>query len=637
MKTILKIAAASMGILLAAGCFSGCSASEKSDSASKSKTEEAAKTDTSAYSTAAEALGIDISKYEDIEAKADLKTKNTITLTGASASCENNCAGISGGDITITEKGTYIISGTLDDGQITVNIGEDENVYLVLKDVDISCSDGCAINIQSAKNTYVIALSGTENALSDGSSYSGLDESGEPDACLFSKDDLIVGGGGYLTVNANYKDGIKSKDDLVISGNKISVTAADDGIVGKDSVAIVSAESLTVNAQSDGIKSSCDTDTQKGNIGIFDGNISVTAQTDGIQAENSLYIENGTFTVNTGGGSQNSSAKNEDWGRWGGNQTADYDTASAKALKANCTININGGSFTIDSSDDSVHSNDEVNINGGALELSSGDDGIHADGNLNIKGGTISIKQSYEGLEGSLVTVDSGDISVCTSDDGINAAGGDGSQADRPGANKFSADSGEIVINDGYIYVDAQGDGIDSNGTITINGGTVVVNGPSDGGNAALDFENSAAINGGTLVAVGMSQMAEQPGSESAQNNVMINLTSSLSPGEPVNISDSKGNSLLTFSPSKDWNSIVFSSPELKTGETYTVSTGGSCSGESKNGLYSNGSYSGGSEYESFTQDSVCTTVGQGGMNAGMGGGMGGREKGMGGDPGRMY
>lgn len=634
-----KITAAAVAVLIVSASFSGCSQTDSSsgeNSSSFSETSETTSAGSSGtvFSTVAEALDIDISKYSDIESKADLSTKNIITLNGASAECENNCANINAGDITITKEGTYIFSGTLDDGQITVDLKNDENVYLVLKNADITCKDSSAINIQSSKNTYVIALSNTENTLTDGDSYTSLDDSGEPDACLFSKDDLIVGGGGALTVNANYKDGIKSKDDLIISGNKINVTSADDGIVGKDSVAIVKAESLSVNSQSDGIKSSYDTDTEKGSIGIFDGNISIVSQTDGIQAENSLYIENGSFNIKTGGGSENSSTSNENWGYWGNEQTADTESTSAKALKASYTININDGSFSIDSSDDSIHSNEAVNIASGTFELSSGDDGIHADSNLSINGGTINIRQCYEGIEGSVITIDAGDINVISGDDGINAAGGDGSATDRMGANKFSSGTGEIAINGGYIYVDAQGDGIDSNGNMIISGGTIVVNGPEGSGNTALDFDGSASISGGFLVASGMSQMAEQLSGDSSQNNVMINFTETIPAGELLNISDSTGNSVLTYSPSKSCNSIIFSSSELKSDETYTISTGGSCNGESKNGVYSDGTYSGGSEYDSFTVSSVCTTVGQSSMGQG-GMGKGGMNNGAG-KPGRM-
>lgn len=647
MKKSVKIFSFILAAVMAVFCFGGCSGSSGSkDNSQKENSDTVSQSSqpsgSSAKAAAAEALGIDISKYEDLEAKADLNSGNSITLNGSTASCENNCAKISGGNITITKKGSYIISGTLNDGCITVNLTEDENVYLVLNGADITCSDGCAINIQSAKNAYVIAGTGTENTLTDGSAYSGLDESGEPDACLFSKDDLMVGGGGSLTVNANYKDGIKSKDDLIISGNKITVTAADDGIAGKDSVAVVKAERLTVSSQSDGIKSA-NTDGERGNIGIFSGNIEITALTDGIQAENSLYIEDGALTLNTGGGSANASQKSEGWGRWGGEQTEEADATSAKALKAGALICINGGSLVIDSSDDSVHSNGDVAVAGGSMEFASGDDGIHADGSLTVSGGTINITKSYEGLEGSLITLDGGDIKVSADDDGINAAGGDGSQSDRPGAGGFSSDTGEVVINGGSLYVSAGGDGLDSNGTMTVNGGAVIVNGPANDGNGAIDYEVSAEINGGVLIAVGMSGMAEQFGENSSQNNVMVNLTYTQTAGELINISDENGESLVTFAPEKSWNSVVYSSAQLEAGKSYTLSTGGSCTGESKNGLYSGGEYSGGEAQESFTVSSTVTTVGTaggmgGGMPGGMGGGMPGGDMrgGMGGDPGKM-
>lgn len=639
MKIFKKISASITALAFAVMCFSGCSqgnsseSSNSSSSSSDSLSSNSSSSSSSALSTAttaAEALGIDISKYENIESKADLKTSNIITLNNSSVECANNCATVNGSHITITKSGTYIISGTLDDGQITVNLTEDENVYLVLKNANITCKDSSPINIQSAKNTYVIALTDTENSLTDGASYTSLDENSEPDACLFSKDDLIVGGGGTLNVTANYKDGIKSKDDLIISGNKISITSTDDGIVGKDSVAIVKCDSLTIKSSSDGIKSTYDTDTQAGNIGIFNGNINITAATDGIQAENSLYIENGTFNITTGDGSKNSSTSNDNWGQWGNAQTTSTETTSAKGLKANYTLDISGGTFTIDSSDDSVHSNDTVNIKGGTFEISSGDDGVHADTNLNVSDGTINITKCYEGLEASKITIDGGNIHAVCSDDGINAGGGDGSATGRPGENNFqSGVSAEVTINDGFIYIDSSGDGLDSNNLLTINGGTIIVNGPEDGGNSALDFDGSATISGGTLIAAGMSQMAQQPGSSSTQNNVMINLTSTQQAGTMINITDSDGKAIMSFTSAKSFNSIVYSSPELKTNSDYTINLGGSCDGTNNDGLYTDGTYSGGTQYETFSTSSVCTTVGQfsgmGGMQGGGGMQDGGR------------
>lgn len=613
-----------------ASVFSSCAAS---GSLPADASQDSAQTVSAAgVSTAAEALGIDSGKYQDIESKADLNTQNKITLNGSSASVSGTGASVNGADITISAPGTYLVTGTLDDGQLTVNCTQDENVYVVLNGAHITCKDSAAIYVQQAKNTYVIALSGTENILEDGSSYSGLDENDEPDAALFSKDDLIVGGGGKLTVQANYKDGIKSKDDLVISGTDLEISAADDGIVGKDSVAVVKADSLRITAQSDGIKSSNDTDAEKGNIGIFSGNFTIDAQTDGIQAENSLYIENGDFSIITGGGSGNASTKTEAWGQWGGAQTASGETASGKGLKAASVLSISNGTFSIDSSDDAVHSNDTVNIKDGAFSISAGDDGIHADTALHIQGGTIDISKCYEGLEAVELTIDGGTVTLISSDDGLNAAGGsDGSSiGGRPGENSFSSSSNaNITINDGYIYIDADGDGIDSNGSIAVNGGTVVVNGPADGGNGALDYENSCSINGGVLVAAGMSAMAQCPGEDSEQNSVMVNLDAGQEAGTLFTITDEENNVILAFIPSKSYNSVVFSSPDLQTNRTYTVCTGGTASGDAENGLYSNASCSGTEEADSFTVNAVVTTLGNAGMGS-PGGNMQGDKHGRG-------
>ncbi len=224
---------------------------------------------------------------------------------------------------------------------------------------------------------------------------------------------------------------------------------------------------------------------------------------------------------------------------------------------------------------------------------------------------------------------------MAASDDGINVAGGnDGSSVNgRPGQNTFSA-SGDYTldISGGIIYVEAAGDGIDVNGAITMSGGLVIVNGPTNNGNGALDYDRGFSLTGGTLVAVGSTGMAQAPDSTSTQYAMMVNLNTALSAGTMIHIESADGEDVLTFAPTKDYQSVVFSSPDLVGGETYTVYTGGSSTGTATDGRYVDGEYSGGSEVASLTLSSVVTTsgaVGGGGMRGpGGGGGGGGRPQG---------
>ena len=357
---------------------------------------------------------------------------------------------------------------------------------------DITCSDSAPLYIISAPKVVVTLADGTSNSLTDGTAYVLDDEEEEePNAALFSKSDLTINGGGSLTVTANYKNGIQSKDGLYITGGMVTVDAANNGIKGKDCV-VISGGTVTVTAGGDGIRATNDGDAGLGYVAIEGGNIDVTAGEDGIQAATNVYMSAGTVTVSSGGGSGNSStAEGGTWGTWGGQrggmmeqdgmQAMTQETeseGSAKGVKATVDITITGGTLTIDSSDDAIHSNGSVTIETGALALASGDDGIHADATLTINGGDILVSKSYEGIEGAVMTINGGTIRITASDDGINVAGGnDGSSVDgRPGQNEFqSSGNNFLYLNGGYIYINATGDGIDVNGSVYMTGGDVIV------------------------------------------------------------------------------------------------------------------------------------------------------------------
>ena len=366
--------------------------------------------------------------------------------------------------VNITKEGTYHLAGTLENGNITVNVGDNDLVRLVLDNANITCNEASAINVENARKVIIIVEQGTTNTITDGNTYSTTEN--EPDSAIFSKDDLVISGTGTLNVNANYLDGIASKDGLKIIGTTINVTSNDDGIRGKDYIRIKDAN-ITIDAKSDGMKSTNDTNTEKGYILIENSNINIEAGEDGIQAETNLKIADGEFSIKTGEGSENSSTE-EEWENWGKQKgmnkqvtqttSVTTDEVSAKAIKANTGILIESGNIKIDSSDDSIHSNGTIIINGGTFEISSGDDGIHADESISINDGDINISKSYEGIESSKIDINGGNISLVASDDGINIAGGNDSSSisGRPGQNNFSSNSNQnLTINDGYVVVDS--------------------------------------------------------------------------------------------------------------------------------------------------------------------------------------
>jgi hypothetical protein len=249
--------------------------------------------------------------------------------------------------------------------------------------------------------------------------------------------------------------------------------------------------------------------------------------------------------------------------------------------------------------------------------MASGDDGIHADAALEISGGDVSITKSYEGIESSLITINDGNIHIVASDDGFNAAGGaDGSSVNgRPGQNNFESPGGDnyLYINGGYTVVNAAGDGIDANGAIEMTGGTVIVSGPTNNGNGALDYLGSFKISGGFLVAAGSSGMAQSPSEASTQYSLMVNFDAMQPAGTLFHIETEDGADVLTFMSSKEYQSVVLSSPELEKGETYLVYTGGGATGTVTDGLYSGGTYTPGTEVYSLTISGMVTVAGSSG------------------------
>lgn len=580
-----------------------------------------------------------VNDEDDQDSSQDGSGGSSITLQGNSITFAGDGITIDGTEVTITSAGTYTIHGTLNDGRVIVNTEDEETVKLVFNGVDISCSTSAPLYIINAEKTVITLADGTENSVTDGGSYIIKNaESDEPDAAIFSSDDLTINGNGSLTVTGNYNHGIVSKDDLKITGGHITVTSAGDGIRGSDSIAVKDG-TILIQAGGDGMQSYNDEDAEKGAISIEGGIITITAKEDGIQAETSLSITGGTTSLTTGSGSSTSSTAAADlWGgSRGGATTVVVSTTdtSMKGLKASA-ITMSGGMITIDASDDAVHANNSITIDGGTLVAASGDDGIHADSSLGINGGSIDITKSYEGIESAAITIQDGTLHIIASDDGINAAGGnDGSSIQgRPGQNTFNPSSGiSLTISGGYIVIDAIGDGIDVNGPITITGGALLVNGPTSSGNGALDYDGTFAMSRGYLVAAGSSGMAQAPGTSSSQYSILVTIPSSQPAGTMVHIETEDGENILTFVPTKAYQSLVFSSSLLENGTTYTVYAGGSSTGTNTDGLYTGGTYTAGTQVTSFTISGIITNAGSAGPGL-----QGGRVSGIttGGWPGGM-
>ena len=560
-----------------------------------------------------------------------------VTLSDDGITGETDGVVINGQTVTITAEGTYIFSGTLSEGQIVVD-ADKAKVQIVFDNVDITCASSAAVYVKSAEKVFVTLAEGSQNTLRNTDEYVAIDDN-NIDAVIFAKSDLTLNGTGSLTIVSAEGHGIVSKDDLKITGGTYDITAAGHALSGKDSVRIADG-TFILTAEKDGIHAENADDEEKGYIYIADGDFTITSDGDGMDASNIVQIEDGTFDITAGGGAANSQKTHESDMPGGGmsqnierpdgesmpqmgekpdeesmsqmgekpdeesmpqmgekpdgenmpqDTTTDESGTSTKGIKAGGGMYLNGGTYQINSADDSIHSNANITIADGTYTLATGDDGVHADDALTVNGGTITVTESYEGLEGLTVTINDGTIDITARDDGINAAG----STDQSGFGTFgdhfkgmdSADDETeettdnemwMELNGGYIHILAGGDGVDSNGDLTINGGEIYIDGPSDNGNSAIDYgdRSSAYMNGGTLVAIGSSGMAEGMSDSSKQEVLMVKLGEQMEAGD-VELTDSEGNVIVSYTALKSYDCVIISTAEVESGATYTLTTSG--------------------------------------------------------------
>lgn len=556
-------------------------------------------------------------------------TDSAVTADGAYSGYE-----IEGTDVSITAAGTYVFSGDCDDGSITVKKGV-TGVTLVLNGLALTNADSAAITLNKTAEAALIAAAGSENTVADTAGAN--DENAA--VKVKSGASLSLSGTGTLTACGNAKNGIKGASDAVITVDELTlnIEAADDGLSCDDELTIKGGR-VNITAGGDAVKASPDTDdaenpdtTSLGNVTVSGGTMTLTAANDGVQADGNLTISGGTFAVTANGGHTTSLTD---------------DSASCKGLKAGKTLTVSGGTVNVDSADDALHAND-VTVSGGTLTLASGDDAVHADNDLvvGVKGSSstsnpkIDITASYEGLEGTTVSVYSGDIDVAASDDGVNAANsGLGERSD-----KYA-----IHIAGGDLYIDAGSDGLDSNNDISITGGRVEVYGADAMMDAAIDYDGTFTLSGGTLFGAGMEpgagtqayvavgetspsgghggmgggqgmtrpdktdgstmtppdgqQNGTRPEKPSGDKNgwtggkgQSANRESALGikKGSVITVQDASGKTLYTATALGSMSSVIFSSADIKEGETYTVIVDGTSVGTATAKLGTSSSSSG--------------------------------------------
>ncbi len=565
--------------LLAALALTGCASINETPLPTTVPTPgQAAQSTASPATVPAGNITMENANIEEADAYTDWQggayTEITLSATGYTISGQG--ASAEGTVLTISAAGTYVLSGTMPDGAVVVDAADADEVRIVLNGASITCANGAPLFLKNADQLILSLAPVTENSLEDGATYTyGLYDAteDEPSAALFAKDDLTINGTGTLSVTAHYNDGIAGNDDVRIVEGTLHIIAADDGIVGKDMVAIKTAE-LTVSAGGDGIKSTDDTDADKGFIAIGDGTFVVTAGADGIQAETELYLAGGIFDIVSGGGasSENAPQQVQGPGRPQAESASTEETGSYKALKAGSFLTITNGTFTLDSADDALHTNGSMAISDGIFTIATGDDGLHADQSIAISGGTLTVDKSTEGIEAFVIDISGGTLNITASDDGLNVAGGNDSSGVQNGRDGFAALTGaSFTISGGDITINALGDGLDSNGSGYMTGGTVYVSGPENSGNGALDYNGEFVITGGTLVALGSAGMAVAPSGGTTQLTIAGNLPASQAAGSTLTLRDADGTIIVSYPSEKTYQNVVISSPVLESGKTYTL------------------------------------------------------------------
>lgn len=551
---------------------------------------------------------------EEILVDGEALTENT-SANGIAFSQEEHI-------VTFTEEGVYLLSGTLSDGQIIVDTEDTAKVQLVLDNVDIHCENQAAIWIKSADKVFLTLADGSENVVSDGGQMvaegtdASSDEHADADGAIFSKADLTIQGSGSLTISGNYKHGIVSKDDLVITGGNLNVTAVENCLAGKDAVKIADG-TIILEADQHAIKAKNEDDTQQGNIYLEGGTITAAAAEDGINATGSIVITGGELEL----------------------------TVQDDGIHSDKDLVIYNGTVSIPQSYEGLEGH-RITIFGGTLDVTASDDGMNASGGTESQGEEAFMKQFRQEDRGNMQLPEgeempeNGEMPQLPEDAEISENGEmpqppEGEEMAENGEMPQQPDDMEITENGeateaaadnelqqtsemnempmrrggmrgemqdgmrqwqegkgmghggmdsdseaylricgGNIKVDANGDGLDSNGYFYMEGGTVLVAGPTSGADSALDYGLTAEATGGTVVAAGSSAMAQGFSQDSAQGNFLYNFSESIPAESIVSLKTSGGDEIVAWRCQKEFQSVVITSPELETGNTYILTAG---------------------------------------------------------------
>ena len=589
--------------LLAALALTGCSTTSNalasgttaadSSVGTTATTSSATATDTAASSSSfstnvksGEKLDVD-THYSEQDLSWDTSSETAIDLSNPTAT---DGVTVEDGTLTITKAGTYKLSGEYQ-GQIKVETADSDAVRLVLDNANITNSSGAALNVVNADEVILYSASGTTNTISDGADYTATGED-DPDAVVYSKADLTIAGEGTLKVNGNHEDGIHTNDGLVIASGTLEVNAANTGIKGKDYVDILGG-TINVTAQQDGIKSTNDTDEGQGWTRLSNGTVTVNAGDDGFKASRVVEISGGSLTVEQSDEGIEAQYINVSGGDV--NVTSADDGMNA-SLKTSDSESTDSSANTSDTANQQQNNQQQGSLPGGQQSGTSNQQqqgmgqppamsGTSQDGtSQNGASGTAQQQNNTQNQGnqnmGQPPAMPGGNAQDGTSQNGTTGTGQQGMgqppQGGMPGGGggTFEVVDAAINVSGGHVTVNAEGDGIDSNGVTTLSGGTLIVNGPSQGGNAALDTNGDLLLNGATVLSGSTADMFEAPSTNSTSGYLKLTNSSGFEQGSTVQVADSSGKVVANYKVTKSNVQLVLvSSSSIVKGQSYTVYT----------------------------------------------------------------
>ena len=544
--------------LIAALGLTGCSTASGTTLTSGTSTVHSAVSGTTAgTSTSNTAAGQTLdaqTHYTNEDLTWDSSGEKAIDLANPTAT---DGVSVENGTITITSGGTYRLSGEYS-GQVKIEAAKTDTVRLVLDNAKITNSTGAAINVVSAAEAIIYTAAGTTNTVADEANYTATGDD-DPDAAIYSTANLTLAGEGSLSVEGAYEEGIHTTGGLVIASGTLEVNAANTGIKGKDYVDITGGI-VNVTAAQDGIRSTNTDDESLGFTRLSAGSVTVSAGDDGLKAPHTLEISGGTLNIEK----------------------------SNEGIEAQY-INILDGDVTVNSTDDGINASLKDSSSDASSDTTSGTATTGQQTQQNQNG---QVQQAPAGggaaPGGSQGSTGQNQNMPQPPTDGAMPGGGGGT---------FEVVDAAINISGGTVTVNAEGDGIDSNGTATFSGGTVTVNGPVAGGNNALDSNGDLLLNGGTVTTGSTADMFEAPSSASTSGYLKITDSSALTQGSTVQVTDSSGTVVANYKITTSGVQLVLvSNKNIVKGQSYTVSvTSGSVDAASTTAA------SGASELGSFT------------------------------------